>query len=103
MQGSVSLAHEDQDGWHQLGDADEEEDKAALEPDVGEGEVGGLGDHLVDAVAHGGHHDQVGDLHVVLSLDAVGVGGEVHGGPGDEDEEEGGRVELKHVVGEVAL
>ena len=43
----------------------------------------------MDAVAHGGHHDQVGDLHVVLGLDAVVVGGEVHGGPGDEDEEEG--------------
>ena len=87
----------------QLGDADEEEDKAALQPDVDEGEVGGLGDDLVDTVAHGGHGDQVGDLDVVLSLDAVSIGGEVHGDPGKEDKEEGGAVELEHVVGEVAL
>ena len=34
----------------QLGDADEEKDKAALQPDVNEGEVGGLGDDGVDFV-----------------------------------------------------
>ena len=74
-----------------------------MQPDVDEGEVGGLGDDLVDAVAHGGHRDQVGDLDVVLGLDAVGGVGEVHGDPGEEDKEEGGAVELEHVVGEVAL
>ena len=88
---------------NQLGDADEEKDKATLQPDVDKGEVGGLGDDLVDAVAHGGHRDQVGDLDVVLGLDAGSIGGEVHGDPGEEDEEEGGAVELEHVVGEVAL
>ena len=34
----------------QLGDADEEKDKAALEPDVDEGEVGGLGNDGVDSM-----------------------------------------------------
>ena len=87
----------------QLGDADEEKDKAALEPDVDEGEVGGLGDDGVDFVAHGGHRDQVGEMDVVLGGDATSVGGEVHGDPGEEDEEEWGTVELEHVVGEVAL
>ena len=72
----------------QLGDADEEKDKAALEPDVDEGEVGGLRDDGVDFVAHGGHRDQVGEMDVVLGGDATSVGGEVHGDPGEEDEEE---------------
>ena len=76
---------------------EEGEGEATLQPVVGVGEVGGLGDGGVDAVVHGPHGDHVGDLTVVLGPDPWGGGGEVHGGPGQGHEEGGGEVQLQDV------